>query len=133
MNAKLVTLTVLLVCSLGFIGWFFYEAMISPIGPPNPAIGVNAICSIQKDKNGIYTVACTHNIPDGSFYVAKSSDNLDQYLGKNVSIEAIYLPNKSNTDAMKTNTQCVANKCQQIFSDKNKKTYAIIIEKVKEL
>ncbi len=129
-----ITFVFVFILLLGFIGWFFYEAMHSPIGPPNPAINAKAICSIQKDEKGIYTVLCSNNITQGAaLYVADSKESLDKYLGKKVSMQASYLPNKSNTDTIETNTQCVANKCQQIFPDKNQKTYGIVIEKIKEL
>jgi len=129
-----IALTSLFLLLSAFVVWFYYEAMRSPVGPPNPAIDASAVCSIQKDNKGIYTVLCSHNTMQGApLYVAKSNENLDKYLGKKVSIQANYLPNKSNIDTIETNTQCIENKCQQIFGDKNQKTYAIVIEKIKEL
>jgi len=119
---------------IAFSGWFYNEILRSPVGPPDPAIDASAICSIEKDEKGIYTVSCSRNTVQGApFYVAKSNENLDKYLGKRVSIQANYLPNKSNTDTIQTNTQCIVNNCQLIFPDKNQKTYAIVIEKIKEL
>lgn len=135
MNKKLLIIFLpFVILLLSLIGWFFYESMRSPVGPPNPPFEKTAICSIQKDGDGIYTVLCNRNNNfSGPLYVAKSSENLDKYIGKKLSIQAVFLSNKSNTDSIASNTQCIQEKCQQIFKDKDEKTYGIVIESILEL
>lgn len=69
----------------------------------------------------------------GVLYVAKSNENLDKYIGKKVQIQANYLMNETNSDSIRTNTQCIMDSCQPIFEDSNQTTYAIVIEKVQEI
>lgn len=115
-----------------FVTWFYYEAMISPVGPPNPPIAANAECVIQKDARGMYFVLCQKNTFVGSLYITSSKEDLTKYVGKRVRIQAKYRMNLLQ-DSIETNMQCIANRCQPIFQDKNQKTYAIDIENIKEL
>lgn len=103
--------------------------MRSPVGPPDSDIKTNE-CIIQKNKNDnelneIFMAKCVTQ----TYFIANSEEDLTKYIGKKVHIQAIYPANKSNTDSIQTNKQCIAGKCQLIYKD-GRSVYAINIQKI---
>jgi LysM repeat protein len=136
MKKRIIILVVCLAVIISALGWFFYQAIKSPVGPPNPPIGDQAICIIAKNDFGTYLVTCQNNstvIGNATLYVAKSNEDLDKYIGKKVKIKANFLMNKSKTDSILTTTQCIRNICKPLFEDTNQHAYAIVIEEIIEV
>ncbi|HSW97312.1 MAG TPA: hypothetical protein VLF89_05810, partial [Candidatus Saccharimonadales bacterium] len=108
---------------LFFWAWFYYKATRSPSGPPNPPFSSTASCGIQIDGNENYVVFCGGQ----EYLIAQSNEDLAKYVNKRVHIQATYLMNPTNTDALQTNIQCVGTSCRPLFKNSNQKMYAIVI------
>ncbi|HSW96649.1 MAG TPA: hypothetical protein VLF89_02370 [Candidatus Saccharimonadales bacterium] len=127
MLKKLFFTAITLIIVLG--AWFYYEAMKSPSGPPNPPFTQKAICGIQIDGNGNYVAFCGGQ----EYLIAQSNEDLARYVNKKVHLQASYLMNPTNTDALQTNIQCVGTICRSLFKDSNQKMYAIVIAKITQI
>lgn len=117
---------------ISVIGLFSYGLLRSPVGPPDSFIQTNKECVIQKndtDKelNNVFTITCGTQ----PYLIANSEFDLTSYIGKKVIIRAAYPKNKSNTDSVQTDRQCIAEKCQLIYKD-GRSVYAVNILSIEE-
>ncbi|HSW87729.1 MAG TPA: hypothetical protein VLG12_01055 [Candidatus Saccharimonadales bacterium] len=124
MRKKIVIIFVIIIITL--ISGLYVVAMRSPSGPPNPPFSSTAICGIQIDGNENYVAFCGGQ----EYLIAQSNEDLAKYVNKRVHIQATYLMNPTNTDALQTNIQCVGTSCRPLFKNSNQKMYAIVIEKI---
>jgi hypothetical protein len=131
MKKQYLYITILLsVLIIGIIGFVYYSLMRSPVGPPDSFIQTDKECVIQKNTinkelNNVFEVTCGVQ----QHFIANSEEDLTKYIDKKVHIQAIYPKNKSNTDSVQTDKQCINGKCQLIYQD-GRSIYAINIQKI---
>lgn len=125
--AILASTTFLFIC---YVAYSFYR---SPVGPPDSFIQTDKECVVQKhaessDLNSVFEITCGSQ----SHFIANSEFDLTNYIGKKVTIRASYPKNKSNTDSVKTDKQCIIRNCQLIYKN-GTSVYAINILRIEEI